>query len=74
MTIKEVVDLYHNEYKAVEIGTAIANQRMTEGEIEQNRKTAMQRINEFSKEQLINYILFGERTDDNPARRIWPTL
>ena len=27
MTIKEVVDLYHNEYKAVEIGTAIANQR-----------------------------------------------
>ena len=47
---------------------------MTEGEIEQNRKTAMQRINEFSKEQLIDYILFGERTDDNPFRRIWPTL
>lgn len=68
MTIKEVVDLYHNEYKAVEIGTAIANQKMTEGEIEQNRKTAMQRINEFSKEQLINYILFGERTDDSTAR------
>lgn len=61
MTIKEVVDLYHNEYKAVEIGTAIASQKMTEGEIEQNRKTAMQRINEFSKEQLIDYILFGDR-------------
>jgi hypothetical protein len=61
MTIKEVVDLYHNEYKAVEIGTAIASQRLSQGEIEQNRKTAMQRINEFSKEQLIDYILFGDR-------------
>lgn len=74
MTIKEVVDLYHREYRTVEIGDALANQKMTDGEIEQNRKTAMQRINEFSKEQLINYILFGERTDDNPARKIWPTL
>lgn len=74
MTIKEVVDLYHREYRTVEIGDALANQKMTDGEIEQNRKTAMQRINEFSKEQLINYILFGERTNDNPARKIWPTL
>ena len=62
MTIKEVVDLYHNEYKAVEIGEAIANQRLSDGELEQNRKTAMQRINEFSKEQLIDYILFGDKS------------
>jgi len=61
MTIKEIVDLYHNEYKAVEIGDAIASQRLSDGELEQNRKTAMQRINEFSKEQLIDYILFGDK-------------
>ena len=62
MTIKEIVDLYHNEYKAVEIGDAIASQRLSDGELEQNRKTAMQRINEFSKEQLIDYILFGGKS------------
>lgn len=55
MIIKELVDY---EYKAVEIGTAIADQM----------------INEFYKELLVNHILFGERTGNNPGRKILSTI
>ena len=59
MTIGEIVELYNRKSVVTGHGTTLGCRELTWQEIERNKEEAYKRMQQFSKDELIRYILLG---------------
>lgn len=59
MTIGDIVELYNRKSMVAGHGTTLACRELTWQEIERNKEEAYKRMQQFSKDELIRYILLG---------------
>ena len=62
--ILEAVELYYKTGKAVFEGDALCFKTLTFEEVKQNKKEALSRLQQASKEDLINYLISDDICND----------